>query len=196
LKRGIFSEKLAPHETEVIKLLLEISVENDHLSEAHGKELQGVDSGHFGEHAMAESGLTDERNVLGAIAHVEAAEKILVFDRSGVAGAVALQVLQVGLDHGMQVTHLGHEHVLALHYVIQDIIERDGCRRDRLGALSGRAGWRGRRIHGWLCRRGRVLRKGCEDVTQQKKSHNGAQTDGQLNMPHKNLLKPDHANWK
>ena len=93
---------------------------------------------------MTESGLADERNVLGAIAHVEAAEKILVFDRSGVAGAVVLQVLQVGLDHGMQVTHLRHEHVLALHDVVHYIIERDCSLRERLGALSGHSGRCGR----------------------------------------------------
>ncbi len=137
-----FPKKLAPHESEFVILFLKIVVEDDHLGEAHGQEVQGIDAGQFGEHAMPESRLADERNILGAVGHVEAAEEILVFDGSGVVLTVILQVLQVGLDHGMHVAHLGHEEVLALYHSIEHIIESDAREAIRSSAPGWERAWR------------------------------------------------------
>ena len=71
---------------------------------------------------MSEPRLSYERNIFRTIAHVEASEKILVLYRSRVAAAVVLQVLQIGFDHGMHVSHLRHEKVLALHHMIENVV--------------------------------------------------------------------------
>ena len=79
---------------------------------------------------MAEAGLAHERSVFRAIAHVEASEEVLVFRRVGVAVFVGLEVLQISLDHGMHVAHLGQEEMLSLDNAVDDVIEGSrGCRR-------------------------------------------------------------------
>ena len=75
-----FSQKLATHESEVVIPLLEIGIEHHHLGEAQRQKVHGVKAGEMVEHAMAEAGLADERSVFRTIAHVEASEKILIFD--------------------------------------------------------------------------------------------------------------------
>ena len=105
--------------------------------------MQRVNSGQLGNHAMAESRLTNERNVLrtfASIAHVEATEKILVLHGNRVPIAIVLKVLEVRLDHGMHVTHLSHEQVLALHHAIEHVVERKRCGRGRCRVLSGCCG--------------------------------------------------------
>ena len=139
-----FAKKFAAHEGEVVVLLLEIGVEHDHLGEAHGQKVQGVDSGQLGEHAVAESGLADERNVFGAVGHIEAAEEVLIVDGRRISTGVVLQVLQVGFDHGVHVAHLRHEEVLALHDAVEDVIEGESSCRKRLRGLRGSRGGFGR----------------------------------------------------
>ena len=126
------SQKFAPHKSEVVVFLLEIRVEHHHLSEAQGKEVQGVDPRHLAKHPTPESRLANERNVLRAVTHVEAAEKILVFYGSRVPRAVVLKVLQVGLNHGVHVTHLRHEQVFPLHHAIEYVVERNRGRGQRI----------------------------------------------------------------
>ena len=87
--------------------------------------MQGVDPGHLAQHPTPESRLANERNVLRAVTHVEAAEKILVFGGSRVPRAVVFKVLQVGLNHGVHVTHLRHEQVFPLHHAIEYVVERN-----------------------------------------------------------------------
>jgi len=47
----------------------------------------------------------------------------MVFDGLGVVGSVRLKVLDIGLNHGMHVAHLGEEEVLALHHAVDNITE-------------------------------------------------------------------------
>ena len=135
---------------------------------------------------MAESGLANEGNVLGAVAHIEAAEKILVFHGSRVAVAVVLQVLQVGFNQRVHVTHLRHEQVFALHDAVEYVIECQRGWRKRVSALSGGRGRSGRGR--CRCRR-RIQSRLCAGETagfcavaenahiQQKKNHNGTRTN-------------------
>ena len=185
-----FPKKFAPHKGEVIKLLLEIGVQHHHLGKTQGKETQGVNPGHLADHAMPESGLADKRNVFRAVAHVEPAEKILIFHGNRKPCFVVLKVLEVGLDHGMHVTHLGHEQVLSLHHAIQHVVQRNcsrgcgcggGALRDRSGRHVG-CTWGG-------CGGRRNLSVGREYAAQNKNQHRS-----RTNYSHKNPLGVDHAN--
>src|SRR5438309_7666462 len=48
------SQEFTPHEVEFVVLLLEIGIQDDHLSEAQRQKVQGIDSGQLGQHAMSE----------------------------------------------------------------------------------------------------------------------------------------------
>src|ERR1700722_1170054 len=152
------AQKLAPNKAEVVRPLLEIGIEQHHLGEAHGQVMQGEQARHPARHATSESRLAHERNVLRSVAQVEPAEEILIVHGSRNSSAVVFEILEVGFDHGMHMTHLGHEHVLALHYAVKHVIEgysgrrrlgfRAWRRRNRrsLGHTRGWLGWSGGRI--------------------------------------------------
>src|ERR1700732_5515319 len=107
------AQKLAPNKAEVVSPFLEIGVEHHDLGEAHGQVMQGEHARHLPHHAMSESRLAHERNVLRSIAQVEPAEKILIVHGHRNSSAVVFEILEVGFDHGMHMTHLSHEHVLS-----------------------------------------------------------------------------------
>src|SRR5580700_10952004 len=114
--------------------------------------MQGEQARHLARHAMSESRLAHERNVLRPVAQVEPAEEILIVYGHRNSSAVVFEILEVGFDHRMQMTHLSHEHVLALHYPVKHVIEGYSGRRRRLGFGA----WRGRNrrslghTRGWL----------------------------------------------
>jgi hypothetical protein len=78
---------------------------------------------------MAESRLAYEGDVFGALAHVEAAEKILILHRNPVPVAVVFEILQVGLDQRMHMAHLGHEQMLPLDNAVEHVVESNRGRR-------------------------------------------------------------------
>jgi hypothetical protein len=80
---------------------------------------------------VAEPGLAYEGSVFGTVAHVEASEEILVFDRGSVSVFVGLEILKISLDQGTQVVHLCHEEMLFLDHPIYNVIERRWRRRRR-----------------------------------------------------------------
>ena len=77
----------------------------------------------------AESRTPDEGAVIGAVAHVETAQEIVVADTGTDAHfLVGLHVLDVGLDQRMHMLHLGDEEVFALDNAVDDLIEGGGRR--------------------------------------------------------------------
>ena len=66
------AQKFATHEREIIKFFLEVGVEHHHLGKTHGQVVQRIDASQLREHAMAEAGLADERDILRTFTHVEA----------------------------------------------------------------------------------------------------------------------------
>ena len=118
---------------------------------------------------MSESRLAHERCIFRAIGHIEASE-----DNTDLSTgmpfppAVVLQVLQIGLNHGMHVPHLRHEIVFALHDVIENFVERSGG-GDELSRFA-----RVRRVqHALDCRSGRMRRSTCSlrRLRQPKERH-------------------------
>src|SRR5580765_2224357 len=75
------AKELTAHESEFVITLLEIRVDHDHLGKAHRQKVQRVDASEFGHHAMAESWLPYERDVVGPVSHVETAQEIFIFHR-------------------------------------------------------------------------------------------------------------------
>src|ERR1700732_2779468 len=73
-----FSEKLLPHEFELVVFLLKISIEHDHLGEAQGQELAGKYVGKRVQSFELQTGLLFKKLVLHTIAQVKAPQKILI----------------------------------------------------------------------------------------------------------------------
>ena len=124
-----FSQEFATDKSELVVLFLKISVEQDHLRKAHRQIMQRVDSRKFAQHAMTKPRLAYKRHIFRAIRHIQAAEKILIPDRHGMLIGIILQVLQIGLNQRMHVTHLRHEVMLSLYHAIHNVVQ--GCGRRR-----------------------------------------------------------------
>jgi hypothetical protein len=56
--------------------------------------MHGIESGKMVEHAVAEAGLAYERSIFGAIAQIQTAEEILVFDRGSIFILIGFQILE------------------------------------------------------------------------------------------------------
>ena len=147
-----FTQKFTPNKVELVIALLEIAVEHHHLGESHRQIMQGINAGQLAQHAVSETRLSHKRDVLEAIAHVQSTQKILVLDRRRVAAGIVLQVLKVGFDQRMHMSHLCHEIVLALYNSIDNVVERERGRRQSLR-------WRGPRGRR-RCRRCLAIRSG------------------------------------
>src|SRR5579864_1698506 len=125
------AKKLPAYKSEVVVSLLEILVNHNHRREANREVVEGIQTHQLRHHAVSQSGLAGKGNVVGAVGHIEASEEILVFGGDRVPVVVVLEILQVSLDHGVHVAHLRHEVVLALDYLIENLIQVGGCRSRR-----------------------------------------------------------------
>ena len=113
-----FAEELAADESEIVILALKILIEDHHLGKAQRQKLHGINVAQFAEHAFAEAGRRgrSESAVIGALAHIQAAQEVHVADGDGRAEVfVFLQILEIGLHQRMKLLHLRHEEMFALN---------------------------------------------------------------------------------
>src|SRR5690242_3727611 len=92
-----FAKEFPSHKCEIVVLLLEIIIENDHLGKAKRQELHRIEACEFAHKPAAKSRLPQERAILGAILHLEATEEVIVARRNISQIIIRLHVLDVSL---------------------------------------------------------------------------------------------------
>src|SRR5580698_4725052 len=119
-----FAQKLAAYKREVIIFALEILVDYHHLGKAQRQKLHAVNTGELGDEAASKSRLALEYAVFGAIRHVNPAQEILIAGGNYFA-VCRFEVLDVSLNQRVKMAHLGHEIMLALDHLVDDVVGRE-----------------------------------------------------------------------
>ncbi len=118
-----FAEEFPAHKRQVVVPLLEVVIQHHHLREAQRQKVHGVHAGQIVQHSPPESRWLDESSVIGAIAHIEPAQKVVVVRRGRPKFLIRLHVLDIGFDQRVRVLHLGDKKVLALHNPIYHLVK-------------------------------------------------------------------------
>src|SRR5690242_13829795 len=117
------SQKFSSNESKIVVFALEVIVYDYHLGKAKRQESHGIQAGQFGKDPATESRLAHKRAIFGSIAQVDPAQKILIIDRHCAQFAIAFEVLDIGLNQGMELAHLCGKEMLPLNHFVEDLIK-------------------------------------------------------------------------
>jgi hypothetical protein len=111
---------------------LQVRIQHHHLGKAQRQKPHRVKTGELAHESLTKPGLTQKRFVVGPVAQIETTEEIVVALGCLAQILVTAHVLNVGLDQGMHVPHLGHEEVLTFDHPLDNVPKRRSrCRRWR-----------------------------------------------------------------